>query len=204
LARAREHEQTTVAALLAAATAYLAAAGVDWMWQLTAVSVVGVACLGLLAAAGSEPARVVSRRTRRVFVRGLVVAAALLAIACEGLPLLTDAEVRASQAAAAGGDGARARTYARAAVALQSWAPSPYVQLALVDEQNQELGSAADAIHAALRRNARDWRSWLIAARIETKLGEIGRATRSLVQAQRLNPRSAIFSAERTGISARR
>jgi cytochrome c-type biogenesis protein CcmH/NrfG len=78
------------------------------------------------------------------------------------------------------------------------------VQLALVDEQNQELGSAADAIHAALRRNARDWRSWLIAARIETKLGEIGRATRSLVQAQRLNPRSAIFSAERTGISARR
>jgi O-Antigen ligase len=194
LVRSREAERTTIAAVVAAASAYLVAAAVDWMWQLTAVSVVGMACLGLLVASGSPPATPVARRARRVVLRGLLVVTALLAIVCEGLPLLTDVQIRASQASVAVGDTAGAYAHARRAVALQSWAASPYVQLALVDEQNQDLRAAAAAIHAALQRDARDWRSWLIASRIETKLGQVPAATRSLKRAERLNPRSPIFA----------
>jgi O-antigen ligase/polysaccharide polymerase Wzy-like membrane protein len=194
LARGRGPERTTVAAVIAAASAYLVAAAVDWMWQLTAVSVVGVACLGLLVASGAPPAKRRVRGAGRVLVRGLLVFTALLAIACEGLPLLTDAQVRASQAAVVSGDSEAAAAHARKAVALQPWAASPYVQLALVDEQNQDLRAAAAAMRAALRRDPSDWRSWLIDARIETKRGEIGVATRSLKRAAMLNPRSPVFA----------
>jgi hypothetical protein len=203
LLRARERERTTIAAVLAAATAYLVAAGVDWMWQLTAVSVVGVLCLGLLAGAGLRSGSGGTRRARRPFPRAVVVAGALVVIACEALPLLTDAELRASQAAASIGDSAQARRHARAAVALEPWAVSPYVQLALVEEQDGRLRSAATAIHAALRHNERDWRSWLIAARIETKRGAIDKAKHSLMQAKQLNPRSPIFASERDNGASR-
>jgi len=192
LASAGGSERTTVAALIAAAIGYLVAAGVDWMWQLAAVSMVGIACLGLLTAAGSRAGPPTRRGPRRV-LRLAAVTAALLAIACEGLPLLTDTEIRASQASAGDGDGNRAVAHARAAAKLEPWAASPYVQLALVYEQNHDLGSAARAIHAALRRDDRDWRSWLIAARIETKRGLIRPAGRSLKRAETLNPRSPIF-----------
>ena len=194
LARGRGTDRTTIAAVIAAASAYLLAAAVDWMWQLTAVSVVGVACLGLLVAGGSLPAPRVAHRGGRVLLRGILVVAALLAIACEGLPLLTDAQIRASQAASMTGDSAASYAHARRAVALQPWAGSPYVQLALVDEQNQDLRAAAAAINSALQRDKSDWRSWLIASRIETKLGQIRKATRSLMRAKELNPRSPIFA----------
>src|SRR5439155_25320888 len=151
LAHARGSERPTIAALLGAGAAYVVAAGVDWMWQLTAVSVVGVACLGLLSTAGLRSRRADGRP--RPVARAVVVVAALLAIACEGVPLLTDAEVRASQAAVAGGDGAGAEAHARAAARLEPWAASPFVQLALVAEQNQHLRLAAEAVHAALERN---------------------------------------------------
>ena len=38
-----------VAALTAVFTAYVASAGIDWVWELTAVSVVGFVALGLIA-----------------------------------------------------------------------------------------------------------------------------------------------------------
>ena len=47
------HPDAGAAALLAAAVGFLLAAGIDWMWQLTAVGAVGVLCLGLLTGSGS-------------------------------------------------------------------------------------------------------------------------------------------------------
>jgi hypothetical protein len=199
LVHARGQERTTLAAVVAAATAYLVAAGVDWMWELTAVTVVGVSCLGMLAVARTPRPRGTARRSGRLLLRASVVTGALIVIACEGLPLLTDGQLRASQLAARSGDGVQARTHALRAVALEPWAASPYVQLALVDEQNRDLRFAASTIRSALRRNDQDWRTWLVAARIETRLGEIGKARRSLEQAERLNPRSPIFRAAHYG-----
>jgi hypothetical protein len=191
--RLEGRERTNVAALIAGATAFLIAAGVDWMWQLTVVSVVGVACLGVLVASSSKLQSEAAHRPRRHILRGIVVVAALAIVACEALPLLTQIELQQSQAAARRGDIAEARARATAAAQLEPWAASPHLQLALVDEQRNDLRSARVFIRRALDRDRSDWRLWLVGARIETKLGAIGDAKRSLARAVQLNPRSFLF-----------
>nr|MBA3364400.1 O-antigen ligase family protein [Actinomycetota bacterium] len=58
LQRVRESprgERATAAAPAAAFVGFAAAAGIDWMWEMTVVSVVGVALLGLVAGAALQP-----------------------------------------------------------------------------------------------------------------------------------------------------
>jgi len=64
LARARDPARAAVAALLGTLVAYLVGAGVDWMWELTAVTLVGVCALGLLTGPATLPA-VPARAGRR-------------------------------------------------------------------------------------------------------------------------------------------
>ncbi len=58
-------ERTTVAALTATFVAFALGAAIDWAWQLSAIGIVGIACLGLLVgpatATRSWAATVVSR-----------------------------------------------------------------------------------------------------------------------------------------------
>ena len=65
------------------------------------------------------------------------------------------------------------RAFARAARRIQSWAPDPWLQLALVYEQRGDLEAARTAIWRAIREDREDWRLWLVLARLDTKLGEI-------------------------------
>ena len=71
LNRTRSLDRTTAGALVAGLFAFLVAAGIDWMWQLTVVSVVGVAYLGLVTASSSaveaEPSPRIGRRFPREF-----------------------------------------------------------------------------------------------------------------------------------------
>ena len=48
-------------------------------------------------------------------------------------------------------------------------------------------------IEKAIARDSEDWRLWLVAARLETKLGRVAAAERSLDRAVELNPRSPLF-----------
>src|SRR5262249_46756565 len=64
VARAGE-ERLALAAVLAGFVAYVVAAGIDWMWEMTVVSVVGIALLGLLTSgetAVSPPQATLRRR----------------------------------------------------------------------------------------------------------------------------------------------
>lgn len=81
----------------------------------------------------------------------------------------------------------------RAARGLQPWAASPYVQLALVEEQLGELDVARYWISEAIERADDDWRLWFIKARLETNAGDIDEARESLARARELNPRSQLF-----------
>ena len=47
--------RVTIAALTAVFAAYAAAAGFDWVWELTAVSVVGLTALALVTGPATEP-----------------------------------------------------------------------------------------------------------------------------------------------------
>ena len=190
LVRARGAERTLVAALLGAATTYLLGAGVDWMWELTAVTLVGVCMLGLLVA----PAAPDGHRALPGLTRVVVAVAATAVVVAEAIVLLAGVEVSESQAAARAGRLGPARAHAVAATRLEPWAASPYLQLALVEEHAGDLAAARRSIEAAIRRDREDWRLWLAAARIESRLGDATAAARSRARARSLNPRSPLFS----------
>jgi O-antigen ligase len=186
-------ERTLIAALLGTFTAYLIGAGVDWMWELTAVTLVGVFVLGLLAGpATATPGAAAFVPGRLAAAVAAVVAGTV--VAAEAVSLLTDVEVRRSQADARAGSLRLARSHAADATKIEPWAATPYVQLALVDEAARDLVSARRAIGEAIRRDDADWRTWWIAARIERRLGDTAAAKSSLEHAKALNPRSPPFS----------
>jgi tetratricopeptide (TPR) repeat protein len=190
--RAPPGERATAAAVIAAFAAFAIAAGLDWMWQLTAVSVIGMATLALSVGPATDTAESRPQSSPRLRLVLAVLAAIPLLGAADLLAAST--KVDDSQAAARRGDLAAAVNAARAAKRLEPWASSPYLQLALVQEEDGRLSDAHGSISKAISRDRRDWRLWLVAARIETKLGRIVDARVSLHRAIELNPRSPIFA----------
>jgi O-antigen ligase len=180
----------TIAALAATFVAYTFAAGVDWMWELTIVSVVGIGCLGLLVRDDRDSPG--GRRQSSIAIGVLLASWAILF--AQAIPFLTQLKLRESQAEAAAGSFAPAARHAVEALQIQPWASSPRLQLALLAEQTGELETAHRQIVAATARDASDWRLWLVRARIETKSGDDEDARRSLATARSLNPRSPLFA----------
>jgi O-Antigen ligase len=199
VARSRGAERTTTAAVLASFLAYAFGAGVDWMWEMTVVSIVGIALLGLLtgpatlARSGRERPRLRAPWLRRSVRAGAVAVALFLALG-EAVSLLTRLHIEESQAAVRRGDGDRAGREALAARDLEPWAASPYLQVALVEEVGGNLGAARDWIEEALERDPADWRLWLVASRIHAKAGALPEARASFARARQLNPRSTLFT----------
>lgn len=200
LRRAGEEDRVTVAALGGVLVAYCAAAGIDWVWELPAVSVVGFACLGLLTgAAGRRRAVPQPRRRRRLAIAIPAILAGLALIASQTISLLRDTRIHDSQAHVRSGATAAALASAEAARNVEPWAASPYLQLALVREQAGGLRGAEAMILEAIARSREDWRLWLVAARIQTKRGEVVAARRSLRRARELNPRNPILRPKTRG-----
>ena len=189
-------ERIAVAGLSALVCGYLVAAGIDWMWELTAVSIVAFAGLALVVGTCARPRRPRPRRRGRRFVAlgAATITVAWLAICAAALPLLTHLEIGASQAAAREGRTVAALHAASSAIRLQPWAAEPYLQLALVAEQAGRLSVADTAIRRAIARAPDDWHLWLVATRVQTKQGRVAAARRSLRRARSLNPRSPLFA----------
>jgi len=102
--------------------------------------------------------------------------------------------VRRSQEAVDRGDLVEALDRAESAHSIQPWAASPYLQLALVQELGGRIDEARTSIDTALDHDQSDWRLWLVAARIQTKAGDIADAQQSLAKARELNPESRLFT----------
>src|SRR5205085_5322807 len=98
----------------------------------------------------------------------------------EGIMLLAQSRLDDSSAAANRGDLKEARSAALDTRAIQPWAASPYLQLALVEEESGSLPNAHRRIREAIERDRTDWRLSLVAARIEVKLGLIRQAKKDL------------------------
>jgi Tfp pilus assembly protein PilF len=109
--------------------------------------------------------------------------------------LSADTHLRNSQAAVDAKDASQARSEALAAKAIEPWAASPYRQLGLISEAESHYDVAAHWMDEAISRSRRDYRLWLIAARIEAKRGNGRLATRDFEEARRLNPNSQAFAA---------
>jgi O-antigen ligase/polysaccharide polymerase Wzy-like membrane protein len=198
LFRAGEQERVTLAAVTAVFVAFAVAAAVDWMWELTIVSVVAFACLALAtgprATLRERPPIRGGRLGRWGLCAGALVAGGLL-ICAIAIPFLSGARLRDSKAAAGRGDLRTAIDAARDARAIEPWSAAPDLQLALLEEQAGNYSSARLWISRAISRDATDWRLWYVRARLETKAGAIRAARRSLARARSLNPRSSLLRA---------
>ena len=188
--RARGDQALTLAALLAGFVAYAAAAGVDWVWQIPGVTLPAIVLLGLLVAPSAALLPVVEapRRSIAPALRIGLVVVGIAIVAAQAIPMLAQVQLDASQAAARRGDGSTALRHARSAEAIEPWSPDPYEQVALLQEQIENLGSARAAIRDAIARDDSAWQLWLVRARLETESGEIRQATASLARAEQLNP----------------
>jgi hypothetical protein len=195
--------RVTIAALTAAFLGYAFAAGFDWVWELTALSVVAFSALALisgpatavldsprLAKPGESPSWVHRRRLPLGIVIGISV---WLLLCAQAIPLLADRQIARSRTAVAERDLRKAAEAAEAARDIQPWAATPYLQLALVNEEAGDVVRARRWINEAIERDPRDWRLWLVSARLETKVGRVTAAERSLRRAAELNPRSPLF-----------
>ena len=174
--------------IAAAAGVWALHAGIDWIWETTAVTVLALAGVGAAAASLGRPTR-----------GGLAVAApmviiALVAIAVQLPPAVSTSEVRESQQSVRVGDLDGAIAAANAAREAQPWSASAMLQQALVLERRGELRSAVAAARDAAEAEPTNWRHPLVVARLEAALGNVDEALAAFRKAKRLRPLSRIFA----------
>jgi hypothetical protein len=173
----------------AALVVFCVTAGVDWMWELTAVAALGLTCGGLAAAAGAPGSSGLGLR-----LRGPVVLAALAALGVQFAILIGTAQVHESQQAVANGRLRDAVQHATTAIDASPWAASGYLQRALVLERAGALRRAVMDAQRATEREPTNWRTWLILGRIEAERGRVSAALAAAERARALNPRSPLFT----------
>jgi O-Antigen ligase len=181
-----------IAAAAACGIAFFAAAAYDWVWQLAGIAVVGVGMLGI--ALGALPSTRARAWGRSNVLRPVLALVAVAAIIPQYVVLAAGSHVRNSQAAFNAGDGARAKSEALAAKAIEPWAASPYLQLGLVAEAEGKLGLASQRLDEAISRSRNDYSLWVRAAIIETERGNGRSARRDFDEARRLYPNSAALA----------
>lgn len=181
-----------LAASLAAAAAFLAAAAIDFAWEVTVLS----ATFLLLGAAMLAPRS--GEAAEAGGGRGWVVRVGLGLLAVAGLaaiipPLISASEVRDSQTEVRSGDLAAALDSARTAQDFQPFAAQPELQEALVLELAGDLDGALAAAREATENEPTNWENWLLLSRVQAELGMTEESTESFLEAESLNPRSPLF-----------
>jgi hypothetical protein len=175
-------------ALLCMFAVYLLSASVDWMWQSTAVTVLALAGVAIVAARLSERGSS-WRWPARAGIVGLALAAGMVQVP----GLLSTIEIGRSQAAERARDPGQALAWANEAVAAEPWSASAYEQRALVQEADGRLGSAAADERQAVAHEPTNYIHWLLLARIQTERGRYGPALADYRQARRLGRMASVF-----------
>ncbi len=180
----------TTAGFLAAFTVYLVHAGVDWMWQMTAVSTFAIAGAAVVATATSQsPSR--GGRWLRVAAAAAAIAASLVQVP----GAVSNARVRDSQAAFSRGDLGSAWSAATDAIAAEPWAATPYAQRAVLAESTGALQPARTDVLRAIAREPENFRFYLLLARMEAELGAPQQALAAYRKARELRPASPFVAA---------
>lgn len=171
-------------ALTAAFIVFAAQAGVDWLWESTAVSAVALLAVGCVGAATSKPLR-----TSRLGWRRSAAVVIAVAIGAAHIPGAVAIErQRASSAALAVGRPGDAARLADDAVAAQPWAATPYAARSFARLTQGRLGRARAEALAAIEREPTNWRHRVLLATVLARGGDLSRARAALEHARTLNP----------------
>jgi O-antigen ligase len=169
-------------AAVGAFAAYLVHAGVDWDWEVPAVTVAAIFCAAVLLARSrpDEPPWLTGRR--RALTLALLAPLAVVALVGHVGNRAASASIAATEA----GDPARGLAEAKRAI---TWAPWSEEAWQLKGEAELELGdqnAARRSLERGLRRNPDSWSAWFDLA-VASRGRERGRA---LDRATALNPLS--------------
>ena len=189
-------DRPELAAALGASFVFAAAAAVDWVWQLAALSaaflVLAAVAVGGVAVR-AEPAAAADRARapawRRLAPAILTAALAVLALIAIGLPLASESAVEQSRQQVADGDLDSALGSARDAVAIEPFASTPRLQEATTLELMGRIDEAVAAAREATTKEPTNWRPWLVLSRLETKARDVDAALSAYEEAQSLFPR---------------
>jgi hypothetical protein len=183
LALGAARQAPLAAAAFGGYAAYLVHAGIDWDWEMPAVTLAALACgVALLLAARGEAAARLAGGWR---VAGVVSAAALAVLALGGF-VGNRAEASASDAL----DAARLHSAAGEARQARRWEPWSSEPWRLLGESQLQAGEVADArtsFRRGLEKDDASWELWLDYALVTR--GAERRA--ALAQVERLNPLSS-------------
>ena len=179
--RARQH--SLVPAAVGAYVAYLAHAGVDWDWEMPAVTVAALLCgvAVLVAERRHGKPRAVSERAR------VGVAVGILALSGVALVTLVGNSAVSAAEAAAWNDPSKAQAEARKATRWAFWSSDPWRALAQAQLAAGDSSGARASLREAIAKEPRDWNLWYQLALASDEREAIRKA---LDRAALLNPRS--------------
>ncbi len=188
--------QTALAAATAGCVGFVAAATIDWMWQLAVLPVIFFALAAIVCAddaRGLGPAPAERSRLGGRAAQVAIAAICLVALAANVIPLATSEALQKSRSNASAGHLQLALEDAKDAARVQPYAATPHLQEALVLEELNQMDAAAVSIRQATRDEPANWAIWMIRARIAARQGNIGEAIHAYRRARSLNPRSTLF-----------
>jgi O-antigen ligase len=152
----RGRDRYVYGALLAGAVAWLVRAGLDWDWEMPAVTV------WLFCSGGAALAVSTRRRSRRLRLRpGVRLALALACLAIAVVPAavaVSQHRLDAALAAFRRGDCTEAESEARGSLDVISFRAEPREVLAICAARRGNLPAALSAAGKAVRRDPRNWR----------------------------------------------
>jgi hypothetical protein len=185
LRHARRHP--LVPAGVGAYGAFLVHAGVDWDWELPAVTLAGLLAGAsiFLFARRWRPPRPLSLSTRVVCATAAVAAAVFA-----GVGLLGNSALSRSEAAREEGRAVDAATDARRARSLMPWSPRPWEALGRAQVSAGLLPNARRSFRKAISMDDGDWRLWYELAGATTGAAQ----RRALRHAVALYPRSGLLA----------
>jgi hypothetical protein len=172
----------------AAFVVFCVAAGVDWMWESTAVAIMALVCA---IVGGATFAREAPRPGPRTRIGMALLAVGVLALLLPAL--LADVNLRKSERAVRQHQPDQAVAAASTAIGLQPWSARAYRQRAIVLEQFGFLAAASRDARKAADRERTDYQNWLILARIDVERGAIGAGLRAARRARSLHPADPEF-----------
>ena len=183
VAAARARDRRLAAPAFGAYVAFLLHAGIDWDWEMPAVTLLGLFCgTALLLAARSRSRPVLLP----VFARGIAVGAAVALTAFAFFGLLGNRALSAANAAADSRQPRKEESKAREAVRWAPWSSEAWRLVAEGQYAQGDIAGARASLRRALEKTPDDWQLWFNLAAASR-----GRArAEAIATARRLNPLS--------------
>jgi O-Antigen ligase len=180
IAGIKARARSLVPAALGAYVAYLVHAGVDWDWEMLAVTMAALFCgAAMLVAVRQADVEPLSWPTRIVLIALSVVIASAAFVGAIG-----NQELDRSKEAAAAGDWTEAEDHARSAMSWMPWSSEPWELAGEAQLARGETEPARSTLGDAIEKDPADWELWF-----DLALATTGRERRAAAEhAVRLNP----------------